>query len=315
VSGRVRAAVVGGGSFGRGLALACARVKAPDERVVLWSREPRPLPGVECTADLTQVAAASLVFVAVPSVHIEVVAHRLGEVLDGRHLLVHVSRGLIGDGLLPVTQVLRTLTPCRRVGALAGPMVAEALIDGQPGGGIVGSLFPEVAEAVRAAIGGPTLRIYDTDDAIGVQVASAFVGLIALALGYAKGIGMGPGTVAIMGARGMAEGARLGDSLGAREVTFAGLAGMGDLLAAVAGDGRPEVQFGLALAGGLPVADAARKAGAYVEGAALARQICRHAASHHLDVPMSSVLADLLEGQIDATAAIRRLMARPTRGE
>src|SRR5690606_27838602 len=107
----------------------------------------------------------------VPSVHVGALAVELGAHLDGSHLLVHVSRGLLGDELETLTHLLRETTPVRRVGALAGPLVAKALIEGQPGGGIVGSLFPEVADAVCDAIAGKRLRIYRTDDVVGVEIA------------------------------------------------------------------------------------------------------------------------------------------------
>ena len=204
-------AVVGGGSFGRGLALCVAREGRP---VVLWSRQRREIDaaGVRTTTDLSEVADAELVFLAVPSVHVGTLAVELGAHLDGSHLLVHVSRGLIGHELETLTHLLRETTPVRRVGALAGPLVARALIEGHPGGGIVGSLFPEVADAVCDAIAGKHLRIYRTDDVVGVEVASAMVGLMALALGYAQGLGFGPSTLAVLGTRGLAEAARGSDT-------------------------------------------------------------------------------------------------------
>jgi glycerol-3-phosphate dehydrogenase (NAD(P)+) len=307
----VTVAVVGGGGFGRGLALAAAREGRP---VVLWSRQPRELdaPGVRSTTHLADLADAELVFLAVPSVHVRALAVELGTHLDGSHLLVHVSRGLIGEQLETLTQLLREVTPVRRVGALAGPLVAKALIEGQPGGGIVGSLFPEVADAVCHALAGKRLRIYRTDDVVGVEVASAMVGLMALGLGYAQGMGFGPGTLAVLGTRGLAEAARVAVARGADERTFAGLAGAGDLMAAVAGDGRPEVEFGRALAEGRPVEEAAARAGAYVEGSSIAAQVAAFAGRTGIEAPVSTALAKLIRGTITGEKVIAELMARPT---
>ncbi len=307
-------AVVGGGTFGRGLAKALART---GRDVIVWSRTRRDSVDehVHTTNDLAHVRDATLVFVAIPSARAPDVVPPLGDHLDGSHLLVHVSRGLVGDDLRTLTRYLRDETPCRRVGALAGPLVAQALADGTPGGAIVGTLFPEVSEAVREALAGPALRVYSTDDVIGVEVGSALVGLLALGLGFAQGIGMGPSTLAVFLTRGVAEVARIGVSLGAREKTFMGLAGTGDLLAAVAGDGRPEIELGRALARGMPVDEAVRTAGANIEGISLARRVAVYAARQKIDAPVCQITAEVLDGKVTPADAIATLMARRVTSE
>jgi glycerol-3-phosphate dehydrogenase (NAD(P)+) len=304
-------AVLGGGSFGQALARAASRV---GRRVILWSRGARDLGDekISTTTVLGDVAEAELLFLAVPSPHVSALAHDLGHHVDGRHLLVHVSRGLIGTDLVTLTEVVRERTPVRRVGALAGPLVAKNLAEGQPGGAIVGSLFPEVAQAVREAIGGPTLRIYDTDDVLGVEMASAFVGLVALALGYALGAGFGPGTLAVLATRGVAESARIGEDRGADVRTFSGLAGYGDLIAAVAGDGRPEVELGKALAKGASLEKAAEAAGAYVEGVRIAEQVVAYADRRTVQTPIASAMAMLVAGKANRADVVAQLMTRPT---
>ena len=306
--------IVGGGSFGRGLALASARV---GRHVVLWSRRDQSFdhPNIRSTTDLADLAEAELIFIAVPSIYVEQLAVELGAHLDGSHLVVHVSRGLVGEELETLTHLLRETTPVRRVGALAGPLVARALIDGEPGGAIVGSLFPEVAVAVRGAIGGPKLRIYSTDDVVGVEMASALVGLIALAIGYAMGAGFGPGTLAVLATRGVAESARVGVHRGGLERSFSGLAGYGDLIAAVAGDGRPEVELGKALAEGLDLTAAAERAGAYVEGVSIARQVAAYALRTSIEAPIATGMAKLVDGEQSPKEVMDRLMARPAGAE
>lgn len=301
--------ILGGGGFGRGLAHAAHRV---GQRVVLWSRSDRhELPeGIETTDDLAALARAELIFVAVPSQHVAGLVRDLGRHLDGSHFLVHVSRGLVGDELTTLTHVLRSETPVRRVGVLAGPLVADALAEGTPGGGIVGTGFPEVVSAVRESIGGPTLRIYSTDDVNGVEVASAMVGLLALGMGFATALGIGPGALAVMGTRGMVEAARLGRLLDARERTFGGLAGFGDLLAALGGDDRPEMRLGRAMAEGHSLAEAAKSAGAHIEGVTIARRVARYAARMGVEVPISQALADVLEERLTLEQALESLMTR-----
>ena len=195
------------------------------------------------------------------------------------------------------------------MGALGGPLVAEALRDGTPSGAVVGTHFPEVADAVRAALGSEALRLYDTMDLVGVEVASAMVGLLALGVGYGRAAGAGPAALALVLTRGMAEAARLAPSLGADPQTLSGLAGHGDLLAVMAGDERPEVRLGRALAEGRSLDEAAREAGAHIEGVKLASRLAAHAERLGLEAPICRTIVDVLEGT-PAQDAIRALMAR-----
>jgi len=307
-------AIVGGGTFGRALAVAAARV---DRAVINWSRDPKDFdhPKITTTSDFGSLRAAELVFLAVPSPHVPKLCHELGRHLDGGHLVVHVSRGVVGDHLETLTEVVRETTPVRRVGALAGPLVARGLVEGEPGGGIVGTLFPEVADAVRGALGGPTLRIYDTDDVIGVEVVSAFVSLITLAMGYAKAGGFGPGTLSVLATRGMAEATRVVIARGGSERTPAGLAGFGDLLAAMAEDGRPELELGKALWQGEPLDEAGKRLGAYVEGVRIAEQIQHFGKLHEVETPLAAAMAAVVSGKMSQKEAAAALMRRPAREE
>lgn len=299
--------IVGGGSFGVGLGAAIARQGGEP---LLWSRKGVEHPGIRPAKTIGELGACELVFVVVPSMYVPDVAKQLAGALDGRHLLVHVSRGLIGDQLETVSRHLSAHTPARRVGCLAGPINAEVLERGLPGGGVVGSLFPEVADAVREAIGGKTLRLYPTDDAIGVEVASAMVGLLALVLGFGLESKISPSALAVMMSRGLAEAARVGVRLGGRAETFSGLAGAGDLFAAMAGDERAELRLGRALARSLDIEAAGREAGAYIEGLTIARRVATYAASVGVRAPIAAVIADVLEGALTPERALSTLMAR-----
>lgn len=304
-----KVAVVGGGAFGWGLALAAERA---GREVLLWSRRPQREGNarIRLAATLSELAAAELIFFAVPSPVLPELARELGEHLDGGHYLVHVSRGIVGDELQTLSQVLRSATPCRRVGALAGPLVAQALAEGAPGGGVVASRFPEVHAAVREALGGSRLRIYSTDDLIGAEFASTAVGLLAMAVGFAQGVGLGPATLAVMASRGMSECARIGVALGGRAETFYGLSGLGDLIAAVAGDDRPELAVGRELASGVPLTQVGRQRGAYVEGIESARRIAAYARRTGARAPLVSLCADVFERKLTSQEVVTALMNR-----
>ncbi len=304
----LRIGVVGAGSFGRAIALAAAR---HEHEVVVWSRKSRDFPeAVQTSTEMDALKNSELIFLAVPARHATAASEQLGEVVDGRHLMVHVSRGLVGAELKTVTQVIREKTVCRRIGALAGPLVAEALAEGRPSGAILGTGFPEITEMVRDALGGAALRVYDTRDVVGVELASATVGFLTVVLGYAQEIGAEPGTLAVLATRSMVEISRIGRALGADESTFMGLAGLGDLIAAVAGDQRPEWRLGRALARGTDLTTAVRELGAYVEGIEVARHLIEHARRLGLPTPISSTFIAILEGRMSSEDAIHALMER-----
>lgn len=304
----LRVGVVGAGGFGRAIALASAR---HGHDVVVWSRQDRELPEpIRASRDIEVIRDCELIFMAVPARHAVTVAEELGEVVDGRHSIVHVSRGLVGADLKTITQVIRDKTVCRRLGALAGPLVVDALAEGRPSGSILGTGFPELTQMVREALGGAGLRVYETRDVIGVELASATVGFLTVVLAYAQEIGLDPSTLAVVATRGMVEVSRIGQTLGAKESTFMGLAGLGDLIAAVAGDDRPEFRLGRALARGANLSNAVGEVGTYVEGIDVARHLIEHARRLGLETPISSTFTAVTEGRMSQDDAIQALMDR-----
>lgn len=301
-------AVLGGGRFGQALVHAAARTG----EVLLWSRRAQTLEldGVSVTCELADVAAAELILLAVPSRHAADILSQVGAYLDGRHLLVHVSRGLVDDELRTMSHVLSAATPCRRVGALAGPISVDVLTNASPGAGVVGSEFAEVVDAVRGAIGGPTLRIYGNEDLRGVELAAALTGLLLLAMGFAQRVGFGPATIGAVGTRGVAEARRIGRVFGARPATFAGLACFGDLFAATAGSERPEIVLGRALAEGKSPKAAMLEAGGNIEGVEVARRVAEFGQRRGIRTPLADVIAEMIKGELNASDAVRKLMAR-----
>lgn len=301
--------VLGGGHFGRAIAQTAAR---NGHDVVLVSRalSPGSLDSVRIVRDASALKDVDLVFVCVPSHVIAPAADELAEHVDGRHRLVHVSRGLVGDELATMSSVLRDRTAARRVGVLAGPLVAPALERGAPGGAVVGSRFPEVARDVRTALAGDALRVYDTDDVAGVELASACVGVLSLALGCAQALDLGPAGLATIATRGVYEASRLGDAFGATRATFGGLAGMGDLVAVVAGDRRPETRVGELLAKGKPIDAAVDEVGAHVESVGLVSRLVAFGKRVGVPTPIFAAIDAVVGGRVDPTLAMRDLMGR-----
>jgi glycerol-3-phosphate dehydrogenase (NAD(P)+) len=312
-----KVAVIGGGTWGLALAAAAARAESD---VVLFSRRECEgvLPhGVRVVRRLEEAAAhGRLILLAVPSGVSRTVARELGDHVDGRHYVVHGVRGLVhtggaNDELKTISDVIREETPVRRLGALGGPALAQDLLSGRPSVLVVGSRYPEVSEAVSTALGSPTLRVYPTSDLRGLEWASALVGCLTIAIGYAQAMQTSPGLVAALISRSVGEASRIAAAAGGEEKTLLGLAGYGDLLASIAQAERPEVIVGRSLAKGLTPAEAAKAAELRVEALDLIPRVAGWAEAAGVRSPIFRALsAGVTEGK-KAEAILHELMTLP----
>jgi glycerol-3-phosphate dehydrogenase (NAD(P)+) len=310
--------IVGAGPFGTALASVVARA---GRRVILWSRDtdvvrainiqrrcprlpeaalPEPL---EATNDPRYLAAqARFIVLAVASTDVRVRAKELGDVLDGSHLVVHAVGALAAGTDERVTEVVAAATPTLRIGVLAGPALPADLATGQWASMVIASTFDEViAESRRLLNAPPMLRLYGTHDVIGVELASAFSGAYTIALGIADGLDIGAGPRAVLITRAVAESSRLGAAAGAQPRTFAGLAGLGNLLVRSSqGDKSTDYQLGHRLSEGVFSADAHR-----TEGARAALAGHRLAEKLNVRMPLLSGVAAVLAGKFDPRDAAR----------
>jgi glycerol-3-phosphate dehydrogenase (NAD(P)+) len=313
--------VIGGGSWG--LALAAAAARAESDVVVLSRRELGPnLPrGARVTRHMEEAAKHSrLILLAAPSAVVHTVARELGDYVDGSHYVVHGVRGLVhGDGagdsdLQTISDVICDETPARRTGALGGPALASDLLAGRPSVVVVGSRYPEIVERLTAALASPVLRVYPTNDIRGLEWASALVGCLTIAVGYAQAAHLSPGLVAALIARSIGEASRIAAAAGGDDKTLFGLAGYGDLLASISQTERPEVLVGQALARGLPPAEAAAAADVRVEALDLVPRIAKWADAHGVRAPIFKALASGVVQGKTADAILPELMTLPLDG-
>lgn len=305
--------VLGAGRWG--VALACAARRTGAEVLVHSRREVEAeavaAAKIEVTPDLRALATrCGLILIAVPSDVVRDVARALGDVIDGSHLLVHGVRGLSGEGLIPISEVIREETPCRRVGALGGPAVADDLIAGRPGVIAVASRYPEVTRAVSTALGSPTLRVSVTHDLTGLEWASALNGCLFVALGFARALGVSPGLLAGILTRGLAEATRLAVAAGAEEKTFQGIVGVGDVMAAMGLDERPEVRLGALVAQGIPLDDAQSRVGTRVEAVTLLPRLAAFARERRVEATLFGAIGAALHDALSVETLYERLMAR-----
>ena len=304
-------AIIGGGAWGVALAAAAARAETA---VTLQTRRDLDgeLPkGVRVVRDPKESAKSRLIVLAVPSAACRSVARELGNHLDGSHYVVHGVRGLEGDELETVADVIRDETPARRTGALGGPALAQDLLAGLPSVLVVGSRYPEVAEYVTAAFGSRTLRVYPTTDLRGLEWASALVGCLTIAVGYAQSVNTSPGLIAALISRAIGEASRIAAAAGGEEKTLLGLAGYGDLLASITQTERPEVIVGRALGQGKSSGDAAASAPLRTEALELIPRVAKWAEAHGVRAPIFRALAAGVVDGKKADSILMELMTAP----
>jgi len=249
--------IVGAGAWGTALAQALA---SAGKRVLLFGEPRAPLPeGARAVSALAELAdAVRLVILAVPSPRVSETVRALGMVTSGRHLVVHASGTPVdlGGGAHPrrVSDLVREETPVKRIGALAGPALPGDLSAARPCALVVASAFDEVIAETRAALEVPqVLRIYGSHDLPGVELGAAISGALTIAVGFVDGLGMAGGPRAVIICRAVAEATRLTVAGGGKERTFAGLAGLGNLLSRTSSESSElsdEYRLGLQLARG-----------------------------------------------------------------
>lgn len=322
--------ILGAGAWGTAMALSLA----PRHAVYLWGRnqarmavasQTRELQGtvlpptLQLSADLAQVITHcsvpdGLLIVATSVAGLRPLAQQLVALKPPN--LVWLCKGLEQDSLmLPhqiVQQELGELLPC---GALSGPSFAQEVSQGLPCALTIASRFPALSEQVVGALHGPAMRVYSSDDLIGVEVGGAIKNVLAIATGVSDGMGLGLNARAALITRGLAEMARLGQALGGRLETFMGLTGMGDLILTCTGDLSRNRRVGLALAQGLPLAQIVQELGHVAEGVPCARAVQSLSRQLQLDMPITEAVAELLFEGGSPEQLVKKLLARDARVE
>jgi glycerol-3-phosphate dehydrogenase (NAD(P)+) len=313
----VRIVVVGAGSWGT--SFACL-LRDNGHEVTLAARDPEQVEAIARTdrnpryargASLQGIAAApipdapiadaELVVVAVPSrVFGEVVSG-----LPGRAPILSLTKGLDpGTGAR-----LSTLVRGRPVAVLSGPNIADEIVRGLPAAAVVASDDLELAVRVQVAVHSILFRVYVSDDAAGVELCAAAKNVIALAAGGADGLSLGDNAKAALVARGLAEMRRLAESAGARPDTFAGLAGMGDLIVTCWSPSGRNRRAGELIARGAHPHEAAAEIGMVVEGLTTAPVLRDLAHRLEIELPITEGVCAVLEGS-SLTGLVEQLMSR-----
>jgi glycerol-3-phosphate dehydrogenase (NAD(P)+) len=218
-------------------------------------------------------------------------------------------RGNVADVItarLPARAPGRNQLP-GHVRAAAG---AQEVAAGQPTALVAASGHADVREALVAAFHSPTLRVYANDDVIGVEVGGAVKNVLAIATGLCDGMQLGMNARAALITRGLAEMTRLGLALGAKQETFMGLSGLGDLVLTATGDLSRNRRVGMAMAQGQTLQQAIDTLGHVAEGVYSARTVVQRARSLGVEMPIAQAVVDLLDGQLKPDQAVATLMGR-----
>jgi glycerol-3-phosphate dehydrogenase (NAD(P)+) len=327
----MKIAVLGAGAWGTAIAIHLAA----RHEVALWARDAAQataisaarenarylagfrLPdGLEVTADFARAATgAKLALVATSTAGFRETLTRLR---DGglRIPSVWLCKGLERQsGKLPHQVALETLGANVPVGVLSGPSFAQEVAQGLPTALTLAAQDNAFARDAALAIHGAALRVYSSDDVVGVEVAGAVKNVIAIAAGISDGLQLGHNARAALVTRGLAEIRRCGLALGAKSETFMGLAGLGDLVLTATSDLSRNRRVGLALAKGTKLEAALGGLGHVAEGVYTAREVDRRAAELKIEMPITRVVRRVLDGELGPKEALAELLAREPKAE
>lgn len=269
---------------------------------------------LRCTADLSCVKDSEMVVFATPSFAIRETAALVKPLLRQDVLLVSVTKGIEAETGLRMTQIVEQETGLTAA-ALSGPSHAEEVSRNIPTGCVAACSDRSMAERVQDVFMNDNFRVYASTDVVGVELSAAMKNVIALSAGISDGLGLGDNTKALLVTRGLTELARLGIALGGRQETFAGLAGIGDMIVTCTSVHSRNRQAGILIGQGVPVDQAMQQVGAVVEGYYAARSAYQLACSVGADMPIArEAYAVLYEGK-PAAETIHALMGRDKKHE
>lgn len=327
--------VIGAGSWGTALANV---VTANGHDTTLWAYEPELVagmaatrinhlflpdielhPGLQYTGDLSvAVRGAALVLLVTPTQVMRGVLAGLKSEIGPETVLASASKGIELSSLCTVSQMCSQILgkeTLDRFVALSGPTFAKEVALGLPSLIVAGSLNAKAACKVQELFSNAVFRVYTSSDAIGVELGGALKNVIAIAAGISDGLGFGHNTRAALITRGLAEMCRLGRAMGAQDATFAGLAGMGDLVLTCTGDLSRNRTVGIKLGQGIPLDKIMAEMRMVAEGVKSAESVNALAAQLGVEMPITQKVYEILYGHKPARQAVLDLMSRDLKPE
>ncbi len=320
----MRIGVAGGGAFGTALGVALAM---DGNGITLWARNPGAvddmtrtrlnpkLPGVtlpanmDFAADTSVLFACDIILLAIPAQTLRAFLDQHAGQLTGKHL-VACCKGIDLTRMTGPASTINALAPDATAAVLTGPSFAADIARGLPTALTLACADDEIGAILQTALSTTALRLYRSTDTIGAELGGALKNVMAIASGVAIGAGLGDSARAALITRGFPEMQRLATELGAAPETLSGLSGFGDLVLTCTSDQSRNYRYGLALGQGQDF-----DSGTTVEGAATARAVRQLAVDLDIDLPICTVVADMIEGKTDVAAALNALLSRPLKEE
>jgi glycerol-3-phosphate dehydrogenase (NAD(P)+) len=328
-----RISIIGDGAMGTVLAMLLCEKSA---KVLMWgydrdqlsqirsSRENKKfLPGYKLPEaiffepdDKKAFSGAELIISAVPCQFMRSVWKRLQDYAPGNVPIVSVAKGIENDTLLRPTQIISdVLGGTVRCAALSGPTIADELARKLPATASIACEDEKLATEIQYTLNTNWFRFYTNTDIIGVELAAACKNVIAIAAGVIDGIGLGDNAKAALLSRGLAEIARLGMSCGARAETFAGLAGLGDLVTTCISPKGRNRSFGERIGAGQSTEEAISATDSVIEGVATCTSVCALARKLNVEMPITQAVYEVLFENKPVMTAINELMKRRLKAE
>jgi glycerol-3-phosphate dehydrogenase (NAD(P)+) len=330
----MRISVIGAGSFGTAMAIAAARA---GNEVVLWAHDPdvaatiretganpdylagMPLSErIHATNDLEEAAAfCDTMFMVVPSHHYrEVLTSLRGHVRD-RVKVISGTKGIENESLQRMSEVTTSVLgdQLTAFAVFSGPTFALETARGDPTAAVIASKDAELAQEVQQVMSSASLRLYHSSDVVGVELAGSLKNVIAIAAGVLEGMGLGSNTTAALITRGLHEMTRLGLALGGRLETFAGLAGMGDLVLTCTGALSRNRTVGVLLGKGQLLEQILRESKFVAEGIKTSKSARALSERHVIEMPIATEMCRVLYDGESPRAGLTRLMTRTLKAE
>ena len=327
----IRVAVIGAGSWGTTV----AALAAQNTTTTLWARRPelakqineenvnpKYLPGFTLPAQLLAtssmeeaVEVADVVVMAVPSHGFREVLREAVPSIRPWVPVVSLAKGLERDSLKRMSEVVRDELPGHPVAVLTGPNLAKEVLAGQPAASVVAINDEIIATELQRIFTTMRLRVYTNPDLVGCEVAGVVKNVIAIASGMAEGMGFGDNTRATLITRGLAEMSRLGVSLGGAPLTFAGLAGMGDLIATCSSRQSRNNTVGYELGQGRSIDEIVGEMHMVAEGVKSSPSVLALAEAHGVDMPITEQVVEVCHNGRTVGEALTALMQRDAKPE
>lgn len=319
-------AVLGAGGFGLALSVILdnmghtVTVRSGHADEIIRNRESAKLPGVKIpesisfTDDYSAVKDKDMVIFAVPVAQVRKTARSAYPYISGKSVIVNTAKGLEADTYLRMTEVISSELNTDKIVVLSGPSHAEEVARFMPTTVCAASEDKKYAEYVQSIMSSEYFRIYVSDDVKGCEIGGALKNIIALCAGICDGMGYGDNTKAALITRGIVEITRLGISMGAKEKTFSGLTGIGDLIVTCTSVHSRNRRAGILIGQGISPIEAVKEVGT-VEGYFCTKAAYELSKIKGVSMPITEQCYSLIYGDNDPKTAIANLMKRPKKQE